>query len=64
MTDYKHCTNCGQRVSERRSPDAANPAVAFCCECGRRLQGGICKNTVCKFYEQAPDCTPAANDTK
>jgi predicted nucleic acid-binding Zn-ribbon protein len=53
----KHCSNCGQELAtEKLAKVAENPAVVFCCECGRRLKGDLCKNQQCKFFDEKPDC--------
>ena len=51
------CIHCGQPLDEAAAARAANPAAAFCCECGVRLkQDGTCRNPACPYVGQVPQC--------
>jgi hypothetical protein len=54
---WKHCTTCGQKLADEAAAPAADPDVAYCCECGRRLDDEQkCSNSLCPYYRTIPDC--------
>jgi hypothetical protein len=52
---YRHCTNCGKRVTGDTADAAANPVVKFCSYSGDELTGkGTCPNRSCPYYKRIP----------
>lgn len=56
------CSNCGQAVSPTpmvagTAVAADNPAVQFCCRCGRQKNpDNTCSNNQCPFFGAIPNC--------